>query len=119
MEFIGDEYGAAPALNEISLARDEAEPLFQRVLENVEIMLDHHLIHGDLSAYNILYWHGDIWLIDFPQAVEARVNPHAYEILERDITRVSEYFARFGVDSNPTQLAWDLWYPYSQEQGIE
>jgi RIO kinase 1 len=119
MEFIGDEYGAAPALNETSLARDEAAPLFQRVLKNVEIMLDHHLIHGDLSAYNILYWDGDIWLIDFPQAVEARVNPHAYEILERDITRVSEYFARFGVDSNPKQLAWDLWYPYSQREGIE
>ena len=119
MEFIGNEYGAAPALNETSLARDEAEPLFERVLENVRIMLDHHLIHGDLSAYNILYWEGDIWLIDFPQAVEARVNPHAYEILERDITRISEYFARFGVDSNPKQLAWDLWLPYSQKEGIE
>jgi RIO kinase 1 len=119
MEFIGNEYGAAPALNETSLARDEAEPLFERVLENVRIMLDHHLIHGDLSAYNILYWEGDIWLIDFPQAVEARSNPHAYEILERDIIRVSEYFARFGVDSNPKQLAWDLWYPYSQKEGIE
>jgi RIO kinase 1 len=119
MEFIGNEYGAAPALNETSLARDEAEPLFERVLENVRIMLDHHLIHGDLSAYNILYWEGDIWLIDFPQAVEARSNPHAYEILERDIIRVSEYFARFGVDSDPKQLAWDLWYPYSQKEGIE
>ncbi|NHZ72186.1 MAG: hypothetical protein GWP17_03765 [Aquificales bacterium] len=119
MEFIGDEYGAAPALNETSLARDEAQPLFQRVMDNVKIMLDHHLIHGDLSAYNILYWDGDIWLIDFPQAVDPRANPHAFAILERDITRVSEYFARFGVDSNPKQLAWDLWQLYSQKEGIE
>lgn len=119
MEFIGDAYGAAPALNETSLEHDEAEPLFWQVMDNVRIMLDHHLIHGDLSAYNILYWDGDIWLIDFPQAVEARVNPHAYEILERDVTRVSEYFARYGVDSDPTQLAWELWQPYAYSQGIE
>lgn len=119
MEFIGDEYGAAPALNEISLARDEAEPLFQRVMENVAIMLDHHLVHGDLSAYNILYWQGDIWLIDFPQAVAAQSNPHAFEILERDITRVCEYFARFGVVTDPVQIALDLWQPYVRWQGIE
>lgn len=119
MEFIGDEYGAAPALNEISLPRDEAEPLFQRVMENIRIMLDHHLIHGDLSAYNILYWQGDIWLIDFPQAVAAQSNPHAFEILERDITRVCEYFARFGVATDPVQIALDLWRPYVRWQGIE
>jgi RIO kinase 1 len=119
MEFIGDAYGAAPALNETSLDHDEAAPLFQRVMDNVKIMLDHHLIHGDLSAYNILYWEGDIWLIDFPQAVEARTNPHAFDILQRDITRVCEYFARFDVVSDPQQLTWNLWQPYSQKEGIE
>jgi RIO kinase 1 len=119
MEFIGDGYGAAPALNETSLKQNEAEPLFWRVMDNVKIMLDHHLIHGDLSAYNILYWDGEIWLIDFPQAVEARSNPHAFNILKRDITRVCDYFARFGVESNPKQLAWEMWHPYSQREGIE
>ncbi len=119
MEFIGNEYGAAPTLHETSLARDEAESLFQRVLDNVSLLLDHHLIHGDLSAYNILYWEGDIWLIDFPQAVEARSNPHAFDILQRDITRVCEYFARRGVDSDPQQIALDLWQPYVLQQGIE
>jgi RIO kinase 1 len=119
MEFIGDENGAAPALNEVALARNEAKPLFRRVLDNVALLLDHHLIHGDLSAYNILYWEGDIWLIDFPQAVEARSNPHAFDILQRDITRVCEYFARRGVDSDPQQIALDLWQPYVLQQGIE
>lgn len=112
MEFIGDEYGAAPALNEINLEPDEAQPLFERVMENVKLMLDHHYIHGDLSPYNILYWEGDIILIDFPQMVQARQNPHAFELLQRDITRVCEYFARFGVESDPVQLTLDLWKPY-------
>ena len=115
MEFIGDEYGAAPALNEISLRPNEAGPLFHRVMANVRLLLDHHLIHGDLSAYNILYWDGDIWLIDFPQVVDARVNPHALELLQRDVTRVCEYFARFGVESDPVQLTLDLWQPYMRE----
>ncbi|MCP4425795.1 MAG: hypothetical protein GY803_14985 [Chloroflexi bacterium] len=112
MEFIGDEYGPAPTLNEISLEPDEARPLFQRVMNNVKLMLDHHLIHGDLSAYNILYWEGDIILIDFPQMVQARQNPHAYDLLLRDVTRVCDYFNRFGTNANPQTITDDLWLPY-------
>jgi len=112
MEYIGDEYGAAPALNEISLKRDEAAALFDRVMENVKLMLAHNLIHGDLSAYNILYWEGTVCLIDFPQVVEARTNPYAFDLLQRDITRVCEYFGRFGIKSNPVELAHALWTPY-------
>lgn len=112
MEFIGDEYGAAPALNEINLEPDEAGPLFQRVMENVQLMLDHHYIHGDLSAYNILYWAGEITLIDFPQMVQARQNPHAYELLLRDVTRICDYFNRFGLAADAQSITDDLWLPY-------
>ena len=112
MEYIGDEYGPAPTLSEVRLPQDEAKPLFQRIMENVWLMLNNHLIHGDLSAYNILYWESNVYLIDFPQMVEARHNPHAYELLERDITRVCDYFQSFGIENNPKQLAHDLWEPY-------
>jgi len=112
MAYIGDEYGAAPTLSEIELPAAEARPLFERTMKNVALMLDNHLIHGDLSAYNILYWEGEIWIIDFPQMVEARHNPHAFELLKRDIQRVCEYYGRFGVESNYEQLTLDLWQPY-------
>ncbi|MCA9953635.1 MAG: hypothetical protein KC434_02875 [Anaerolineales bacterium] len=112
MAYIGDEYGPAPTLSEVRLPREEAANLFQRIMQNVQLMLDNHLIHGDLSAYNILYWDGDIYLIDFPQMVEARHNPHAYELLERDITRVCDYFASYGIETNPIALAHSLWDPY-------
>ncbi|HID54161.1 MAG TPA: hypothetical protein EYP41_19245 [Anaerolineae bacterium] len=108
MAFIGNEYGPAPLLSEIRLERDEAHTLFRRVMDNVALMLDHHLVHGDLSAYNILYWEGDITLIDFPQMVEARHNPHAFELLKRDITRVCDYFGRFGVTADPVDLTLGL-----------
>jgi RIO kinase 1 len=112
MEFIGDAYGAAPTLSEVGLETAEAQHLFRRVMDNVALMLDHHYVHGDLSAYNILYWEGAITIIDFPQMVEARHNPHAYELLQRDVRRVCDYFARFGVQTDARTLARDLWEPY-------
>jgi len=112
MEYIGDANGPAPTLSEINLPPKEARPLFQRIMDNVALMLDNHFVHGDLSAYNILYWEGEITIIDFPQLVEARTNPHAFELLQRDITRVCDYFRKYGVETDPQQLTLDLWEPY-------
>lgn len=112
MAYVGDDRMPAPTLNDVALERDEAHPLFERVVANVRLMLDHHLIHGDLSAYNILYWDGRLSIIDFPQMVDARKNPHARQLLERDLRRVAEYFRRYGVSADPDRLARDLWQDY-------
>ncbi len=109
MEFIGDMGVSAPALNEVTLERAEANTLFERVLLNLDILLKHERIHGDLSAYNILYWEGDITLIDFPQVISPKVNRHAYTIFERDVKRVCDYFIQQGVKSDPKSLALELW----------
>jgi len=47
--------------------------------------------------------------LDFPQAVDPRKNRHAEHLLERDVRRICEHFARFGVRSSPGRLARDLW----------
>jgi RIO kinase 1 len=109
MDFVGDDLGPAPTLNEVALERGEARPLFERVIRNVEILLAHGFIHGDLSAYNILYWAGEIKLIDFPQVVSPKDNRNAFNIFVRDVTRLCEYFARQGVKTDPRRLALDLW----------
>lgn len=109
MGYCGDEQMAAPTLNTVSLESAEARRLFDTTLYNVELMLQHGLIHGDLSAYNILYWHGDITLIDFPQVIDSRTNPSAFAVLQRDITRVCEYFASQGVDADADVIADRLW----------
>ena len=118
MEYIGGLDGSAPTLNEVDLDRAEAKSLFERVLRNLDLMLFHERIHGDLSAYNILYWDGDITLIDFPQVVSPRVNRHAFRIFERDVKRVCDYFAQQGIKTNPKGLAQELWtsrgYPIPQ-----
>lgn len=109
MTYLGGDESAAPTLNTVDLTASEARPLFQRLLHNVEIMLDHELVHGDLSAYNVLYWEGEITLIDFPQVISPRVNRSAYRIFERDMTRLCDYFARRGVKTDPRRLAASLW----------
>jgi RIO kinase 1 len=109
MEFIGDMGVSAPALNEVTLERAEANTLFERVLLNLDILLKRERIHGDLSAYNILYWEGDITLIDFPQVISPKVNRHAFTIFERDVKRVCDYFIQQGVKSDAKTLALDLW----------
>jgi len=112
MDYIGDATMAAPTLNTIRLDQDEAHRLFSEVLRNIELMLQHNLIHGDLSAYNILYWDGAITLIDFPQVTDLHANPDAVFILRRDVTRICEYFASQGVRCAAQDLADDLWYRY-------
>lgn len=109
MEYVGDISSAAPTLNSVSLDPEEASSLFQRVIWNIDLLLSNQRIHGDLSAYNILYWDGDITLIDFPQVVPPDSNPFAWTIFLRDVTRICQYFNAQGVRSNPRQLASELW----------
>lgn len=78
-------------------------------MDNIELMLAHDRIHGDLSAYNVLYWDGHARIIDLPQAVDPFVNAEAFDLLRRDVERVCQYFDRYGVNSNPPHLTRDLW----------
>ena len=88
MAYVGDGGRAAPTLHETDIDPREATRLFDVVMDNVERMMRYGVIHGDLSAYNILYWEGDITLIDFPQVTDIHANPHAGRILQRDLRRV-------------------------------
>jgi RIO kinase 1 len=109
MDYIGDVDNAAPTLNTVTLDPDEVRPLFERVIRNVDLLLSNGRIHGDLSAYNILYWDGDITLIDFPQVVPPEGNPAAWTIFQRDVTRICQYFAAQGLKRDARKLAAELW----------
>ncbi len=116
MEYIGDASRAAPTLSGTAIPEDDAPRLFADVMRNIELMLQLGIIHGDLSGHNILYWEGEITLIDFPQVTDSYANRNADFILRRDITRVCEYFARFGVAADPARLMHDLWEEYVAPQ---
>ena len=112
MGWIGDADSPAPRLSDVDLDLLEAPALFDQLMDNIARFLANHRIHGDLSAYNILYWQGDITVIDFAQMVDPRYNPDVYPLLERDIERVCSHFARYGIAADPATLAADLWARY-------
>lgn len=109
MDYIGDEDSAAPTLNTVSLSVSEARVLFERVIFNIRLMLQFNRVHADLSAYNILYWDGEIRIIDFPQAVNPEENHNSYTIFHRDVQRICEYFSSMGVKNDPDRLAGQMW----------
>ncbi len=116
MAFVGDDRSAAPTLNSVRLGPREAEALFERVLQNIEIMLEHGMIHGDLSAYNILYWQGALQIIDLPQVTLLETNRRSHAILARDVQRICDYFARQGVDCDAETITDVFWRRYGQDE---
>lgn len=112
MDFVGAGQIAAPTLNTIQLETTQAERMFKDVLRNLRLMLQHGLIHGDLSAFNLLYNGERAVFIDFPQVTDIASNTNARFILQRDITRVCEYFMQQGVTCDPAALTEELWFEY-------
>ena len=100
MEYVGEVDLPAPTLNQVSLTRDC------------------NRVHADLSAYNVLYWKGEFKIIDFPQAIDPRRNPEAFEIFRRDVLRLCQYFTRAGVACQPQALAESFWERYTQQVKI-
>jgi RIO kinase 1 len=109
MEYFGDEVQGAPTLHMVRLEPDDAQQPFDRMILNIESMLRQYLIHADLSAHNVLWWNGEIRIIDLPQAVAADQHPGAFALFVRDVERVCQYFKKQGIDRDAMTLAMELW----------
>jgi RIO kinase 1 len=112
MEYFGDERGAAPMMFRAGLRSEDAGAILRQIIDNVTLWLRNHFVHGDLSPYNILYWQGRIVAIDFPQAVDARVNPNARSLLRRDLENICGYFSRYGIRADAIRIGNALWSEY-------
>jgi RIO kinase 1 len=113
MEWLGDDAAAAPQLRHAQLTPAQASAALRALLRDVEAMLDRHRVHGDLSPFNILYWANRPRVIDFPQAVDARMNANSYALLCRDVENVCRHFQKLGVPTpDPWKHAGRLWGRY-------
>lgn len=97
MAFVGDGRRAAPRLAELDLPPQTAQRVWAEMLEEVRRMVAADLVHGDLSAYNVLWWHDRAVLIDFSQTVDVITHPAALTLVERDVRSLAAYFTRHGV----------------------
>ncbi len=108
MEFLGDERGAAPRLVDARLDRPALAEAWRQLEENLTLLCRAHIVHADLSVYNLLWWQDRLVVIDLPQAVDDRTNPQAPELLHRDITNVATWFGRRGVSVDADGLFVEL-----------
>lgn len=109
MGWVGDENDGAPQLRQVRLAAHSVESAFETLLGQVELFLSCDLVHGDLSECNVLWWEGEPWVIDVPQAVDVRFNRAARELLQRDVANLCRHFGRYGLLREPSALTHDLW----------
>ena len=95
MEFIGFEEGiAAPRLRDAPEIKDPLASL-QRIITYIRKMyLEAHLVHGDLSEYNILYHNFEEIIIDVSQAVSV-FHINAPVFLKRDFINVLNFYGHF------------------------
>jgi len=106
MRFIGDGTEPAPQLRNVHL--EEPDLVLDEILDDYLIMYrDVQYVHGDLSAYNILWWQGRAWIIDLPQAYQ--VGPWAnmkqvVSLLRRDIVNLLSYFNKYGIRRDPDEI---------------
>jgi RIO kinase 1 len=101
LEYVGARTGAAPQLRAARLDTAELAEAFDQLIDGLTIIVGEGYAHGDLSAYNLLWWQDRLWFIDFPQAVDIAANPLGLDFLHRDVTNVCEWFAKRGVVVDP------------------
>jgi RIO kinase 1 len=98
MQYIGDRDGAAPTLARLRPRGALLAELWEQLVANLELVVSAGYAHGDLSAYNMLWWRDRVWIIDLPQAVDLAANPRGIDFLHRDVVNVSTWFARQGLE---------------------
>lgn len=108
MQYVGTVGACAPRLADVRLERTEAGLLFDRVIDELRVFARAGIVHGDLSAYNILLQHGCPWIIELPQAVDLYTYPAGRELFARDVVNICRYFERQGVWRDPEQLTTEL-----------
>ncbi len=91
MQFLGDDETIAPSLNDVEV--EEPSRMLDEIIGDIKRLYRANLVHADVSEYNILVYNGIPYMIDFGQAVSTR-HPAAPEFLKRDVTNITNYFAR-------------------------
>ena len=93
MEFIGDD-DPAPMLKDKKPKDPQA--FYDSCRESLDKLREAGLVHGDISAFNILNFNDKPVFIDFSQSTTTE-SPRAQELFERDILNLNTFFLKFGV----------------------
>ena len=110
MELVTDAEGfSAPRLGELDLSAEQAREYHAFLVRQVVLMLCVGLIHGDLSAYNVLVGAEGPVVIDFPQVVSAGGNNAARAMLLRDVNNLTATLGAFAPELLDTWYGEEMW----------
>jgi RIO kinase 1 len=99
---------ASPRLKDAEIPAEKYEDLYLDLMLTIRKMYhDCKLVHADLSEYNILYHHQQLWIIDVSQSVE-HDHPAAFEFLRKDLKNAGDFFGSYGVRCLSLRSAFDF-----------
>jgi RIO kinase 1 len=104
MEWIEVDGTSAPRLAQTRPDPAMLSSYFDQLREAMLTLAEAGLVHGDLSAYNLLAAGDRLVIIDLPQVVDLVGNLNAAEFLMRDCTNVCTWFAARGLDVDAETL---------------
>ena len=108
--FIGELPLPAPRLTDTET--ENPQEIFDDIIRQMRLLWGKaNIVHGDLSAYNILIWEGKPWLIDFSQAV-VKDHPSATAFLERDIKNVVNWARKAGAEADAEKAMAEVINPF-------
>jgi len=97
MTFIGKDGWPAPRLKDVDLKPSKLKELYMDIIRLMRRMYQEaKLVHADLSEYNMLYFKGQVYIIDVSQSVE-HDHPHALEFLRKDCSNIRDFFRKKGL----------------------
>ena len=81
---------------------------YQQVTDALATMVQNGVVHGDLSAYNILAAGDRLVIIDLPQIVDLVGNLNGLDFLQRDCANICAWFRARGLDADEHVLFGEL-----------
>jgi RIO kinase 1 len=108
MEWITVDGDTAPRLAQTRPGPALLASYFEQLRDALAVMVQHGVVHGDLSAYNLLAAGDRLVIIDLPQIVDIAGNLAGMDFLMRDCANVCAWFRSRGLDVDEHDLFGQL-----------
>lgn len=103
MDYIGDSRRPAPLMKDVLL--ENPKEIFDTIIDFISNMYKKaKLVHGDMSAFNVLIYRKKPYIIDLGQGVLLE-HLNAHEFLKRDIHNIVAYFKKcYNIKSDENEI---------------
>ena len=108
MEWITHDGETAPRLAQTRPDPELLASYFDQLREALATLVQAGLVHGDLSAYNILAAGPRLVIIDLPQIVDLVGNANGLDYLLRDCANICGWFRGKGLEVDEQELFAEL-----------